>query len=83
MSFNGSLREAPLDGEIFFTLEEARIVIEWYRLEYNHIRPHSSLDYRPPAPEAILPLGGRLRSATPAPPPGSARAGIRRSILMP
>jgi len=56
-SFNGSLRDELLDGEIFYTLEEARVVIEWYRLEYNHVRPHSSLDYRPPAPEAILPWG--------------------------
>jgi len=56
-SFNGSLRDELLDGEIFFTLQEARVVIEWYRLEYNHIRPHSSLDYRPPAPETILPWG--------------------------
>lgn len=56
-SFNGSLRDELLDGEIFYTIEEARTLLEWYRLEYNHVRPHSSLNYRPPAPEAILPLG--------------------------
>jgi putative transposase len=56
-SFNGSLRDELLDGEIFFTLQEARVLIEWYRAEYNHIRPHSSLNYRPPAPEAMLPWG--------------------------
>lgn len=56
-SFNGSLRDELLDGEIFFTLEEARVVIEWYRQEYNHVRPHSALGYRPPAPEAFLPWG--------------------------
>ncbi len=54
-SFNGLLRDELLDGEIFYTLEEARDVIEWYRRGYNHVRPHSSLNYRPPAPEAILP----------------------------
>lgn len=59
-SFNGTLRDELLDGEIFFTLQEARVVIEWYRQEYNHIRPHSSLDYRPPAPEATLPWGTGL-----------------------
>jgi transposase InsO family protein len=56
-SFNGKLRDELLNGEIFFTLQEACVLIEWYRLEYNHIRPHSSLDYRPPAPEARLPWG--------------------------
>jgi transposase InsO family protein len=56
-SFNGSLRDELLDGEIFYTLEEARTVLEWYRLEYNHVRPHSSLGYRAPAPEATLPWG--------------------------
>lgn len=40
--------------EIFYTLKEAQIIIEQWRKEYNQIRPHSSLHYRPPAPEAIL-----------------------------
>ena len=52
-SFNGKLRDELLNGEIFYTLREARVVIETWRREYNHIRPHSSLGYRPPAPEAI------------------------------
>jgi len=56
-SFHGSLRDELLDGEIFYTLEEARTVLEWYRLEYNRVRPRSSLGYRPPAPEATLPWG--------------------------
>jgi putative transposase len=54
-SFNGKLRDELLNGEIFYTLEEARVLIERWRLEYNHVRPHSSLGYRPPAPEAWLP----------------------------
>ena len=56
-SFNGKLRDELLDGEIFFTLQEACVLIEWYRREYNQVRPHSSLGYRPPAPEALLPWG--------------------------
>ena len=53
-SFNGKLRDELLNREIFTTLEEARVLIEQWRQEYNHIRPHSSLGYRPPAPETIL-----------------------------
>jgi len=53
-SFNGKLRDELLDREIFTTLEEARILIEQWRKEYNQTRPHSALGYRPPAPEAIL-----------------------------
>ena len=45
-----------LNLEIFDTLYEAKVLIDRWRWEYNHIRPHSSLGYRPPAPEAILPL---------------------------
>ena len=50
-SFNGKLRYELLDGEIFDTLLEAQVVIEAWRKHYNTIRPHSSLGYRPPAPE--------------------------------
>jgi putative transposase len=53
-SFNGKLRDELLDREIFTTLEEARVLIEQWRREYNQIRPHSALGYRPPAPEAIM-----------------------------
>ncbi len=53
-SFNGKLRDELLNREIFTTLTEAKVLIEQWRQEYNHIRPHSSLGYRPPAPEAIL-----------------------------
>jgi putative transposase len=50
--FNGSLRDECLNRERFYSLKEAQILIEQWRREYNHIRPHSSLDYRPPAPPA-------------------------------
>ncbi len=53
-SFNSKLRDELLNGEVFTTLTEARILIEQWRREYNQVRPHSSLDYRPPAPETRL-----------------------------
>ncbi len=53
-SFNSKLRDELLDGEIFYTLKEAQTVIEGWRQHYNAVRPHSSLGYKPPAPEAIL-----------------------------
>ena len=53
-SFNGKLRDELLDREIFTTLEEAKVLIEQWRRDYNHVRPHSALGYQPPAPEAIL-----------------------------
>ena len=52
-SFNGKLRDELLNGEIFYTLKEAQIVIENWRIHYNTIRPHCSLNYRPPAPQTI------------------------------
>jgi transposase InsO family protein len=60
-SFNGKLRDELLNREIFTTLTEAKILIEQWRREYNHVRPHSALRYRPPSPEAIMPA---LMSAT-------------------
>lgn len=54
-SFNGKLRDELLNGEIFDTLKEAQYLIERWRWEYNRFRPHSSLGYRPPAPEAWMP----------------------------
>jgi putative transposase len=53
-SFNGKFRDELLDREIFTTLLEARVLIEAWRREYNQVRPHSSLNYQPPAPEAIM-----------------------------
>jgi len=58
-SFNGKLRDELLNGEIFYSLREAQIVIEQWRRHYNMIRPHSSLGYRPPAPEVIMPPVGQ------------------------
>ena len=62
-SFNAKLRDELLNGEIFHSLAEAKIVIESWRHHYNTKRPHSSLRYRPPAPEVVQ---------WPAPPTGSA-----------
>ena len=69
-SFNARLRDELLDGETFYTLKEARIVIEGWRRHYNTIRPHSSLGYRPPAPE----------TTTPWPPSGSAPLHLRPAM---
>lgn len=56
-SFNDKLQDELLKREIFTTLTEAKILVERWRWEYNHIRPHSSLGYRPPAPEAKMLVG--------------------------
>ncbi len=62
-SFNGKLSDELLDGEIFDTLLEAKVLIERWRVRYNTVRPHSSLGYRPPAPEAIAPWTPALGAA--------------------
>ena len=54
-SFNGKLRDELLNREIFYSLREVQILTERWRREYNTIRPHSSLGYRPPVPETIMP----------------------------
>jgi transposase InsO family protein len=54
-SFNGKLRDELLNREIFYTLHEAQVLIERWRQHYNTRRPHSSLGYRPPVPEAFKP----------------------------
>ena len=73
-SFNGTLRDQLLNGEIFYTLREAKVLLERWRWHYNHVRPHSSLGYMPPAPEARLPGG-----------PGSAalRLGLQAGLSAP
>ena len=53
-SFNGKLSDQLLNGEIFYSLNDATTVIETWRRHYNTVRPHSSLGYRPPAPEALI-----------------------------
>jgi putative transposase len=67
-SFNSKLRDELLNGEIFTTLREAQVLIERWRQHYNAVRPHSSLGYRPPAPETVLPQPSTwptLRSSQP------------------
>ena len=67
-SFNSKLRDELLNGEIFYSLKEARILIEAWRRHYNTIRPHSALAYRPPAPEVVLWPAAQPRPAPPATP---------------
>jgi putative transposase len=72
-SFNARLRDELLDGEVFYSLREAQIVIESWRRHYNTVRPHVSLGYRAPAPEVVVPaLTARTtllpRPASPAAP---------------
>jgi putative transposase len=55
-SFNGKLRDELLNREIFYTLWEAKVLIERWHMHYNRLRPHSALGYRPPAPESIAPI---------------------------
>jgi transposase InsO family protein len=70
-SFNARLRDELLDGEIFYSLKEAQIVIESWRRHYNTLRPHGSLGYKPPAPEVFVPaMSARAaQQPQPAPPP--------------
>ncbi len=70
-SFNGSLRDELLNGEIFYSLAEARVLIEAWRRHYNTVRPHSSLGYRPPAPET---------APSPLPPSGSATLHLQTAM---
>ena len=58
-SFNARFRDECLNGEIFYTLKEAQIIIEQWRRHYNTVRPHSALGYRPPAPETIVQMDQR------------------------
>jgi putative transposase len=62
-SFNGKLRDELLNGEIFCSLKEAKVLIEQWRHHYNTVRPHSSLGYRPPAPQTFLPPQPHLDAA--------------------
>ena len=54
-SFNGKMRYELLDGEKFYTLKEAQVIIERWRHHYNTVRPHSSLNGRPPVPKTFQP----------------------------
>jgi putative transposase len=77
-SFNSKLRDELLNGEIFYSLKEARIVIESWRRHYNEVRPHSSLGYKPPAPEVLIPT---RPAAQPRPAPPGAQPLVPRSIM--
>lgn len=67
-SFNGKMRDELLNRELFYTVKEAQVLIQLWRKEYNQVRPHSALGYRPPAPEAIR--------VTPVVPPLHERIGV-------
>jgi transposase InsO family protein len=69
-SFNARLRDELLNGEIFYSLREAEIIIESWRRHYNTVRPHASLGYKPPAPEVVVPTHTAWPAALtrPAPP---------------
>jgi len=63
-SFNGKLRDELLNREVFDTLLEAKVLIERWRIHYNTVRLHSSLGYRPPAPEAVLTTSHSIQTTT-------------------
>lgn len=63
-SFNGKLRDELLNGEVFCSMKEARTLIEHWRQHYNTVRPHSSLGYRPPAPETKSPFQIHAQNTT-------------------
>jgi len=73
-SFNSRLRDERLDGEIFYSLAEARIIVESWRRHYNTVRPHQSLGYKPPAPEVFIPVMGARSAPQPRPAPPTALA---------
>jgi len=73
-SFNSKLRDELLNGEMFFSLAEAQVMIEAWRRHFNAVRPHSSLSYRPPAPETIIPRGGTIAPWASAPAVEGARS---------
>ncbi len=80
-SFNARLRDELLNGEIFYSLREAQIVIESWRRHYNAVRPHQSLGYRPPAPEVFVPALAawpptRSAGASPATLPLASKTGL-------
>lgn len=74
-SFNGKLRDELLNTEIFYTLQEAQVLIERWRRHYNTVRPHSSLGYRPPAPQSILPAPPLSAYARGGPPQAAQQTG--------
>ena len=73
-SFNGKLRDELMNAEVFNTLKEAQTLIEQWRVHFNTMRPHSSLGYRPPAPEVVMlstPMPPGYPGSTGSPPPSA------------
>ena len=68
-SFNARFRDELLDGEIFYSLREAQVIIESWRRHYNTVRPHGSIGYKPPAPEVFVPAFVAWPAAKPRPSP--------------
>jgi hypothetical protein len=80
-SFNARLRDELLNGEIFYSLREARVVIESWRRHYNTVRPHASLGFRPPAPEVVLPAFAAWPAAPRSPAPPTTQTVALRPML--
>jgi putative transposase len=80
-SFNARLRDELLDGEIFYMLKEAQIIIESWRRHYNTVRPHGALGYRPPAPEVFVPAFAAWPAALARPAPPAKLPVVQRPTL--
>ena len=81
-SFNGKLRDELLNGEIFYTILEAKVLTERWRLHYNRVRPHSALGYRPPAPAAIACGAITCGGSAPTPPASSPPPGRQQNQVL-
>ncbi len=80
-SFNARFRDELLDGEIFYSLKEAQVIIESWRTHYNTVRPHGSINYKPPAPEVFVPAFAAWPAAKPRPsPPAMLRVAPRPTL---
>ena len=80
-SFNARLRDELLDGDIFYSLREAQVIIESWRRHYNTVRPHASLGYRPPAPEVFVPAFAAWPAAPPRPAPPAMLPVVQRPTM--
>jgi putative transposase len=80
-SFNARLRDELLNGEVFYTLKEAQIIIEIWRRHYNTVRPHGALGYRPPAPEVFVPALAAWPAALTRPAPPAKLPVVQRPTL--
>ena len=80
-SFNSRFRDELLDGEIFYSLREAQVIIESWRRHYNTVRPHGSINYKAPAPEVFVPAFAAWPAAKPGPsPPAMLRVAPRPTL---